>query len=192
MGPQGEAVTLSDDVRFEMAAQAASRERRNRPVILVVVAALALLVAGVAALAGLAARASAAAAYQDQLDAQARVQSMLSQLAVLKNAEAASTSGAAHDPNVRIASNMEGLALRAGLSRPSPPHESPEPRGGGITVKEYVYTNVRAPSLTPLLQWVRLAVEEVPGLELYKITSLKPDAAGWNMSVSFRRWERNG
>lgn len=185
-------MTLTDDLRFEMAAQAASRERRNRPVILVYVAAAALLVTGVAALIGIAGRASARRAYQDQIDTQARAEGMLTQLAVLKNAEAASTGGAAHDPNVRIASKMEGLALLAGLPRPSPPRETSELRPGGIAVKQYVYTDVRAESLAPLLQWARVAVAEVPGLELYQIITLKPEPAGWRMTVSFRRWERTG
>jgi hypothetical protein len=181
-----------DDLRFEMAVQAASRERRNRPVALVVLAAAALLVTGIAALIGTASRAAAAHEYQNQLEIQARVEGMLSQLAVLKNAEAASTSGAAHEAIPFLLTKMEDLAARAGLSKPSPPAERPEPRPGGIVVKQYVYTNIRADSLTPLLEWVRLAVAEVPGLELYQITTLKPEPAGWNMSVSFRRWERTG
>lgn len=185
-------MTAADDTRFELAAQAASHERRNRPRLLVFLAAGALLITAITALTGLAGRSRAAGRYQDALDAQARVNAMLQQVAALNNSEAAAGSGAAHDPYPIIYTKIEDAALRAGLARPSPPTEPDPQRTGGVIIRQYAYTNVRHDSIGPLLEWLRLAVADVPGLELFQIVSLKPDAAGWNMSVTFRRWERTG
>jgi hypothetical protein len=182
---------MNDDTRFEMAMAAAGRERRNRPVVLVVLAAGALLLSGVAALAGLVSRAAATGEYQDQLDTASRTDALLMQFKQLQQSALTGEERSAHEPIPLIITRMGDAAVRAGLTQPIPQGESATERAG-VTIKEYRYTGIRADSLKPLLEWVRLAVEDVPGLELYQIPSLNPEPNGWTMSVTFRRWERKG
>ena len=90
-----------------------------------------------------------------------------------------------------LLSQLEGLATRAGLKeKPNPPRQNPQTRSG-VTVTEYYYTNVKDASLKPLLEWLRLATAQIPGLEVYGL-NLRPDPNNWNMTVTFRRWERKG
>jgi hypothetical protein len=184
---------LSEDGRFEMSMRAASRERRNRPVGVVVLACAALAVAGIAAGTGLLSRRSAMREQRLQMEAAGRASALLGEYRALKASEQAGLSGEAHKDFPFLVTKLGDLASRAGLTdKPAPPREPPSRSSGGVMVKEYIYQSVRADRLEPLLEWIRLGTREIPGLELYQIPSLKPDATGWTMHVNFRRWEHNG
>jgi len=92
-------------------------------------------------------------------------------------------------PITDLYSRMEQLATRAGIKdKPQPPRPSESTRGA-VKVVEYNYSNVKDPSLKALLEWARLATAEIPGMEVYGLT-LKPDPNNWNLTITFRRWER--
>lgn len=179
---------LNDEIRFEMTMRAAGRERRNRPRALLVLAGAALVVGGLAALTGVGARSRAASAFQEQLETSAKAESLLAEYARLKQTEQVG-SDEAHRELPFLLTRVEDAALRAGLqNKPAPPTQQSTDLGA-VVVRKYVYQNVRSEKLEPLIQWLRQATQDVPGLEVYQITSLRPEPNAWTMAVVFRRWE---
>ena len=178
---------VTDDTRFELAAAAAARERRNRPVAPTVAAIVALAAAGLAAVLGLAARASAQREYSDRQAAAVRISSMLTEReALLRRVDAPDLT-----PVDKPISKIGEMATLAGLSEVPPPPRNPrQTQAAGGTIHEYIYPNIKSADLVPLLDWLRLSAAEIPGLEVYSL-NLKPDPAGWTMTVTFRRWERS-
>lgn len=181
---------LTDDARFELAMGAAARERRNRPVALVIAAGLVLIIAAVVAATGIAGRASARARLKLVQQDQASVERMAADWAALDAQAGASSS--LGQPMPKLMSTLEDLAVgRAGMKeKPKTPRTAPQPPRNGIVVTEYFYSDVRDPSLAALVEWVRLATE-IAGLEVTSL-DLTPDKQQWTMSVTFRRWERAG
>ena len=182
---------LGDDARFELAMAAAGRERTNRPRALVMLAIAVLIVASVAAMWGLASRRSARATLTRALADQAAVEAMNSDWNRLVAEEKDSGADRIGTRMPDLLTKLEGFATQAGLKdKPNPPRQNPQTRSG-VTVTEYYYTNVKDPSLKPLLEWLRLATAQIPGLEVYSL-NLRPDPNNWSMTVTFRRWERGG
>lgn len=184
---------MSDEARYELTMAAAARARANRPSALVAGAVVLLILAVVAMAWGLVARARAMSDLRAAQSEQARVEGLVGEWTALVDAERTQAGGKV-GLGARISdlyTRMEQYATRAGLAkRPDTPRENPTTRPNtNIRVIEYSYTNVKDPSLKALLEWVRIATAEVPGLEVYGIT-LKPDPNNWTMNVTFRRWER--
>lgn len=184
---------MSDESRYELTMAAAARARANRPSALVAGAVVLLVVALGAMVWGLVSRAGAISDLREAQSEQARVEALAGEWTALADAERTQAGGKA-GLGARISdlyTRMEQYATRAGMTkRPDTPRENPTTRPNtNIRVIEYYYTNVKDPSLKALLEWVRIATAEVPGLEVYGIT-LKPDPNNWTMNVTFRRWER--
>jgi len=183
---------LGDDARFELAMRAAGRARRNRPTALLVASAAAFVVALAAAAWGFSTRASARSAFVREQSDRAQIERLSAELTQLEERQRQAADAGAMRPIPDLYSRLEALATRAGMkSRPAPPQPVPSARPGGITVTEYLYRDVRDPYLGSLLEWLRLAVTEIPGLELYGLT-IKPEPNNWNLDVTFRRVERTG
>lgn len=185
------ATRLSDDARFELAMGAAAAERRNRPRAMVVVSCVVLAVALVIAAAGVSARASARRTLARDLADQAAVEEMAQEWERL-DAQARESGDVALGTKIpNLVSKVEEAAARAGLKDPlKKPRVTPRSANGG-TMNEYYYTDVKDPSLKALMEWLRLATTEIPGLEIVGV-DLKPEATAWNMTVTLRRWERGG
>jgi hypothetical protein len=189
---------LSEDTRFELAASAAARERRNRP--MWIVGAAAVLLAGVllVALLGISMNASARADLRRELEDQAHVEQLLGQLRQLT--EAQSDAGATNigTPMTDLRTRLETLARTAGFKdAPFSTNEDVRDIGNGIRIRKMPYFNVKAPSLGVVLEWLRLATQDpasrIPGLEVESLT-MKPDPKDntWSMNFTLRRWERAG
>lgn len=177
------------DGRFELAMAASGNERRNRPTLLVVLSVIAVVAAMGGAVWGMNARAKARADLVRALSAQARTERMAQEWGQLETQEKESPDANIGRPIPDLLSQMEGLATRAGIKdKPKPPRQSPQTRNG-ITVTEYYYSEVKDPSLKALLEWLRLAGTQIPGMEVYGL-DLRPDPTNWYMNVTFRRWER--
>lgn len=182
---------LGDEAKFELALSAASRERANRPLILVVLAS-ALLVgsAGFAAYAvttRASRRADLARALEDQAWAEAKVEEWKK----LGAAEQTQPENAGVKGEFKV-SKMEDLAIRAEMkSKPNAPVTRDDKSRQGVVVYSHIYTEVRDPSLAHMIEWVRSACAEIAGLEVEALT-VRPEPAGWKMDVTFRRWERAG
>lgn len=170
--------------------QASTNERRNRPLSLVWLGGVLLVASLLTLLAGLWSKQSAEGHYFSRADERFRVQRMVQEWNELEQKQSTGAQAAAHEPNQRIPGTMEELAKSAGIKNlPPAPKINPRNIPGGKEVT-YVYNEVRDESLQTLMDWVRLATEQVPGLELVEIPELKSDGAGWRMRVIFKRWER--
>lgn len=170
--------------------QASTNERRNRPLSLVWLGGVLLVASLLTLLAGLWSKRSAEGHYFSRADDRFRVQRMVQEWNELEQKQSTGDQAAAHEPNQRIRTILEELATSAGIKKPPPaPTGNPRNIPGGKEMT-YVYNDVRDESLQALIDWVRLATEQIPGLELYEVPELKSDGAGWRMRVIFKRWER--
>ncbi len=170
--------------------QASTNERRNRPLSLVWLGGVLLVASLLTLLAGLWSKRSAEGHYFSRADDRFRVQRMVQEWNELEQKQSAGAQAGAHEPILNFSTTLEGLAKSAGikntvLALKANPRSIP----GGKEIT-YVYNDVRDESLQALIDWVRLATEQVPGLELVEIPELKSDGAGWRMRVIFKRWER--
>jgi hypothetical protein len=188
---------LSDDARFELAASAGARERRNRPVWMVGGAALLLGAVLLLAVLGITMNASARADLRRQLEDQAHVEQMLAQLRQLTAAQSETGSSNIGAPMADLRTRLESLARTAGFD-PPPFSTNEEVRDlpNGIRVRKLPYFNIKAKSLGVVLEWLRLATQDagrIPGLEVESLT-LRPSTSDntWTMTLTLRRWERAG
>jgi hypothetical protein len=181
---------LSEESRFELTLAAAAKERRNRPVAALVLAGLVLAGAAVFAMYAVGVRAGARSelrrALADQAESEVRAAEWVRM-----------SQGGDQTPRVggrsefRV-SRMEELATRAEMkNRPNAPASPEDKSRPGIVLHRHVYTGVQDPSLAALVEWVRLATEEIAGLEVESL-KVRPEPVGWRMDVTFRRWERAG
>ena len=183
-------MTVSDDARFRIAMTAAARERSNRPRGLVVGASALLALAALICLLGVVSRARAAAGLREE-DRRAReTDRRLNEVRALRAAQEGESTPAGEPLGVlELAQRLGDMAQQVGLKdRPQPPREVSETRGR-IVIKRYSYQAVRSPDLAPALEWLSRATREIPGLELTGL-ELTPDASGWVVAPTLRRWER--
>jgi hypothetical protein len=182
---------LSEESRFELTLGAATRERRNRPMAALVLSGVVLVASAVFAIYAVGARATTRAMLTRSLEDQAQAEVKIAQWIKLTASEGQTPAGSGKPTEFR-ASRMEDLATRAGMkNRPNAPASPEDKSRPGIVVYKHIYTGVQDPSLAALVEWVRLATEEISGLELESL-KVRPEPAGWRMDVSFRRWERAG
>lgn len=177
------------DAWMALEAQALARERRNRPRWMIVLAGCVVVAA--AAIAGLGARRYASATRDLEL-ARHEAEQILTLVAELnaRRAAAETRPGRARRAPIQVA-ELSALAEQAGVpARLAPPRESRTSSGDGI-ILTLIYTDVRAPSLQPLLSWITLACEQFEGL---RVESLRLQAEqpgpGWVLDVTFKRWEQ--
>lgn len=185
-----EGLTAEDRVAYA-AARAAGNERANRPVWAIACAGVVLAGALIALVVSLNARSSANTTLANE---RARAAKFVELAAAYRRlSESADSSGVkANEPIVP--SVLQNPATRAGMVNAAsliPRTDSESRPATGLIRKRLTFENVRDPSLEALLNWVRFATEDVPGLEVYSVT-IKPEANVWHMKVVFTRWERAG
>jgi hypothetical protein len=185
--------SLGEDARFELAAAAGARERRNRPVWLVGLAAVILGVVLIIAVTGIVSRARAISSLERRLSDQAAVEAMVTKWNALSELERQNPNQAIGEPMENLRSTLEALATRAGFKTPPfTPRETTEPQKA-VLVRRYLYHQIKEPSLKVILEWLRLATQDpatrIPGLEVEALT-LRPEKDTWSMTLTLRRWER--
>jgi len=182
---------LSEDERFELTARASAQEAGNRPRGLVILGGVLVLGSLLTAVLGWWSKASAEEHYRNRADEAFRVQRLVAEWRDLTQTETEGASSEKYQPIEGILSRMESLATRAGIKAvPQTPSQPNQPNIAGGEMKRYRYQNVRDDSLQALIDWMRLATTEIPGMELEEISELKSEGNGWRMTVIFRRWER--
>lgn len=103
----------------------------------------------------------------------------------------------AYAPDPLVASRLEQLGTMAGLSGEIRVSDEQEDRGRrvpGMILKKYS-TRVENEESGALMRWLELAVEEVSGLRVFDVQlrpgrGLDTGVRGWNLTVTFHRWER--
>lgn len=183
---------LGEDARFELAMTASAQEKRNRPTGLLIGAVLILVACGVFASWSVLSRNGARHERKQAVADAAAVERLAKEWQDLASQErdAPQTQGGGRIND--LLTRMERLATEAGLKdRPQNPQSGSQTTTSGIVVNEYTYRGVKDASLNALMQWVRQATTQIPGMEVTELI-LKPDATSWTMDVVFRRWERPG
>lgn len=182
-----------EESRLELLGAATRAERHNRPTYLLVIAAVLMVICLIALGSSLWSRAGAAGELARQREAGERLAQAIGRLKDLRGAQ---SSGAVkgNEPVEGIRTRLQAAAARAGLAdaqRVMPTRTMPTSKGPGVQRMHFDFESVHDEKLEPLLQWLRNATEDIPGLEVYAVT-LRPDAGGWMMKVTFTRWERVG
>ncbi len=181
---------LSADDRYELATRAQNQQRLNAPRHLIAMGMVLLAVSLIAA--GFAWKTQAGAKKKNEAAANnlVKIESLIEQIQSL---QAASTGSAQLDilkPLPDILSTLESLGPRASLknSIALPRNQNSRPEGD-LILKTYSYENINDPSIERLLDWVRLAEQEIPGLHVREI-SIEPRQQYWSMDVILARYER--
>ena len=117
------------------------------------------------------------------------VENLISEITALKSAQTGSAQNDIFEPLPDLLSTMQSLGTRAELKNevgiPRNPGTNPQ---GDVVLKTYPYT-ISDPSLEHLINWVKLAEQEIPGMRVQSL-SLQPRPQFWNLEVVFARYER--
>lgn len=183
---------LDNDARFDLSMAAAARERANRPRLLVIVAGVVLVGALIVFAIGANSRAAAARDLRAEYARSQQIQTLITRLTNLRER---STSGAvgANDP-MPVFATLQRVYTQAGMPRTlsapvgEPITQHPD-RERNLLIKGYDFRNITSPELAPIMRWLELAHQEIPGLEVTKI-DLRAGPGGWTLTVSFSRVER--
>jgi hypothetical protein len=180
---------LSDDDRYSLAARAEAGARANRPGHLVAIAGLALLLCLTVAAFAWRADASAAKTLRRESFTLDNIRVRADRLAELKADLAAAPTDDRYRPIPDILSRMSNLATEAGIAG-----SIPVPTTGTNLFQEsrrltYQYRNLRVDSLEPVVRWINLCTERIPGLHPTGI-KITPQANAWQVDIMFARYER--
>ncbi len=211
------AAMLSDTARMELTVAASSRQSANQPRFLVILAILLLAGSLIYALTGVAARLGASASVQSAAGEARRILTLVDEV----NRSATGPQEERYRPDPRMASRLEelakgiGLKISGNISSGDGAAAAPFP---GIQLKNF---RAQAANQDPaiIMAWLNAAQDkaEFPGLDIYTLF-LRPGASGsattpnipppppglgpateeaifdggWNVDVTFQRWERKG
>lgn len=185
-----ESARLSDDARYALSAEADAIGRANKPQHLLVIAGIVFVV--VSGIAGWAwnQRASAERALEQAERKRDKIGAMVAQLELLEVESLTRPEDEAGRPISDLFSRIESMAQRAGLeSRIQIPTVRNESNGDAVR-RRYPY-RLSDPSLGNLLSWVAMVEQEIPGMQVYRL-SLDPTRNGWTINVTFSRVEVSG
>ncbi|MCL4221337.1 MAG: hypothetical protein KJZ65_08200 [Phycisphaerales bacterium] len=182
---------MTEDERYEQAMSAAASERRNRPKHLLLIPLLLFCVAGLVLAFALFSRETARLRLEQQEMRYARLVEGVVQLREINLKSAASNGqNSLGEPISDLLSRMETYATQAGLQeKPRVPQQRKDSTRGAVR-QRYIYSGLTDRSLPALLDWLRIAQNNVPGLFVYSITLRPVPSRGWSMDVTFARWER--
>lgn len=181
-----------EETRFNTASAASRAERRNRPRHLLLLS-IALLTFAAALLGwGLLSRARAAATFRKEQVRAGQVVTKTDELRALRAESELTGAGLREGDSIHNSlSRFQDLGAQAGLKNPpSVPQAKTADRTaqGGYLQRRLTYA-VRDESLDNLLNWMRMAIEDIHGLEIQSIR-LTPEANLWSLNVVFSRSER--
>lgn len=180
---------LSADDRYELASRAQNQQRLNAPRHLIVLGVILLFIALIALGVAWQTRASLIDTNRKAARDLVKIEGLITEIRTLQATLDSSPDDDILQPLPDILSNLETLGRRAGLSSIGlPKNQSSRPEGDAI-LRTYPYENIRDKSLENLLNWVRLAEQEIPGLHVREIV-IEPRSTAWTLDVVLARYER--
>lgn len=185
---------LSDDARAVLTAAASGAVRANRPRWLIYLGALAVAGAVVFALFNLTRRVSASSALDDSRARLAEIKLEVDKIKAVKAADDA-VGGDHAAPDSRMADKISHLGAENNLVFGSVT-EGDDQRGTPsktVKRKRYDFRLINQPA-APVLTWLKRVTAELGGVQLNRIELSPADGndgkPGWNVNVTFTRWER--
>jgi len=185
------ATSAAEEVRMLAASQAASTQRRNRPVYLVYIALILLTFSLVWAMSSFGAYRKARQTLDKQLDDAQTIRDNAIAVQVLRDKTSADPERKLRDQDPQFRGRLRAAAVNSGLNEVeagiaiSPPQE--HRNLGSLLVR--VTLECRHDTLPPLLAWLERCVVEFPGLEVYSV-EIRPDAQKWNFKAVLNSWEK--
>lgn len=180
---------LTPDDRYELATRAQSQHRLNSPRHLILLGVLLLVIALIVLAVAWQTRATAIERNELAASKLAQVETLIEEVQTLELIQQNSSTKDMFEPLPDILSTLQTIGQRAQLQNdigiPRNPGSRPE---GNALLKTYPY-NINDPSLEKLIEFARLAQQEIPGLQLSEL-ELEPRNQYWSMSVVFTRYER--
>ena len=180
---------MTPDDRYELATRAQNQQRLNSPRHLIMLGLLLLIIALIVL--GVAWQTRAAAMKKNELAANnlVRVENLIEEIRVLKATQASSTQRDQFEPLPDLYSTLQSLGTRAQLQNDIGIPRNPGSRQeGNAVLKTYTY-QINDPSLEHLLDWVKLAEQEIPGMYAQSL-EIQPRNQFWHMEVVLARYER--
>lgn len=177
----------AEGARTELGIAASTNERRNKPRILIVLAALALVGACIYTLVEYQSRAEALAALKDRRERTEQISRLADEIDRLRKKE----SERGLDPDARVAPKLEMLAAGVNFKLSGPISDSEAARTGSMVQKKY---SARATNQDPaaMLNFLQATQgPETPGLEIARL-SIRPQGpeGSYNVDIDFTRWEK--
>lgn len=186
---------VTEDVRDELVAAAASAQRANRPRYMVYIGALALVVAACFALWRLWERQQLSADLDRATALNRQIAQKVGELTAVQSIEDVLGGAKQLEADARMLGKLSQLAKDAGLTV-NQEAESDDSRQTprGISRKMYTFSLANQPA-EPVLAWLRKVGTEHPGVQVRRF-ELRPDQGtpegkpAWRVDVVFTRWER--
>lgn len=180
---------LTPDDRYELATRAQSQHRLNSPRHLIMLGLLLLVVSLIVLGVAWQTRASAIDSNEKAARDLVRIENLIEEIGALRAAQASSSTQDLFEPLPDILSTLQALGRRAELQNDVGIPRNPGSRTeGNAVLKTYPYS-INDPSLGHMLDWVKLAEQEIPGLQVREI-EIQPRNQAWSMSVVLARYER--
>jgi len=180
---------LTPDDRYELATRAQNQQRLNSPRHLIMLGLLLLVISLIVL--GIAWQTRSAAISKNQTAASnlIKVENLIDDIAGLEAAQSGNRQDDIYEPLPDLLSTMQALGTRAELQNDvGIPRNQGTNSQGNVILKTYPYT-INDPSLERLLDWINLAEQEIPGMQVQSL-AIQPRSQFWNIEVVFARYER--
>lgn len=185
--PQGK---LSPDDRYELAARAQNQQRLNYPKHLIGLGLLLVVISLVVLVISWQVRSTAQEANTRVAYELTQIEQLITDIQTLEASQATSQDRDRGQPIPDMLSKFKRYGIQAKLENdiglPKNPKSRPE---GNARLMSYPYT-LRDPSLEHLLDWVRISIDQTPGLGVTSM-EIKPAKQDWTMTITLSRYERN-
>ncbi len=180
---------LSADDRYELATIAENQARSNRPRHLISFGIVLIAISLVVLFVAWRAKESAHVKLERQNYKLVNIKQIISEIELIESTQSEIENQRENDTISDIYSRFEQCALQANLDVDiGTATRRTQPMGNS---KRVVYPySVRDPSLTKLLDWITISVDQIPGVGVQEI-KLSPEKDNWLVKVSFVRFERN-
>ncbi|MDP1661376.1 MAG: hypothetical protein Q8L55_05620 [Phycisphaerales bacterium] len=188
-------VVLSEDARSALTSAASGAARTNRPRWLIYLGAATVFAALIYTGSNLFRRVSAETTLANRRAQYDSIKVEVDRINAIKAADAAIGGGDRSAPDSRMADNITRIATGLGLVVGNVT-EGDDPRGSGaknLKRKRYDFKLNNQPA-DPIFTWLKRVTVEQPGVQINRVDLSPADGTdghpGWNLSVTFTRWER--
>lgn len=186
MNPLEPLAPLSDDDRDMIARQAATMERRNRPVHLCFIAGAAMLITFLVLVLGVVRYREASNRANLERANLVSLQNIGAEIDALKARQ--SETGDQYAPVTGLQTRLETLAVDLGIAKPALPKETRDRNTQPRTQRMKLTYQMHHATPAPVFSWMERALREVPGLEIFEL-KITPRTHDWQFDVTFARWE---